>query len=257
MSRNLVLSAVVLTALLLVPGLFLVGAAQAVPKGPWVDEVVFFVEQDQAKAIDMLLKNEMQVYFRDLRDPELFKKVRESPELTYVMTYGLYYELTFNPVGPEFPATGKLNPFSVPRIREAMNYLIDRNYLANEIMGGLAVPRYTALAPSFPDYGRYADLIRRLEREYAYNFDKARTIIGEEMQKLGARLEGGKWTYKGEPVELIFLIRVEDQRKQIGDRNLCHKPYPGKPLNQDRVGDPTRFPAVLKPNLSFKHAQTL
>jgi peptide/nickel transport system substrate-binding protein len=53
----------------------------------------------------MLLKNEMQVYFRDLRDPELFKKVRESPELTYVMTYGLYYELTFNPVGPEFPAT--------------------------------------------------------------------------------------------------------------------------------------------------------
>ena len=217
MPRNFVLSAVVLTALLLVPGLFLVGAAQAVPKGPWVDEVVFFVEQDQAKAIDMLLKNEMQVYFRDLRDPELFKKVRESPELTYVMTYGLYYELTFNPVGPEFPATGKLNPFSVPRIREAMNYLIDRNYLANEIMGGLAVPRYTALAPSFPDYGRYADLIRRLEREYAYNFDKARTIIGEEMQKLGARLEGGKWTYKGEPVTLIFLIRTEDQRKQIGD----------------------------------------
>jgi hypothetical protein len=41
MPRNLVLSAVVLTALLLVPGLFLVGAAQAVPKGPWVDEVVF------------------------------------------------------------------------------------------------------------------------------------------------------------------------------------------------------------------------
>jgi peptide/nickel transport system substrate-binding protein len=217
MPRNVVFSAVFLTSLLLVPGLFLVGAAQAVQKGPWVDEVVFFVEQDQAKAIDMLLKNEMQVYFRDLRDPELFKKVRESPELTYVMTYGLYYELTFNPVGPEFPATGKLNPFSVPRIREAMNYLIDRNYLANEIMGGLAVPRYTALAPSFPDYGRYADLIRRLEREYAYNFDKARTIIGEEMQKLGARLEGGKWTYKGEPVTLIFLIRTEDQRKQIGD----------------------------------------
>jgi peptide/nickel transport system substrate-binding protein len=217
MPRNLAFSAVFLTALLLVPGLFLVGAAQAVPKGPWVDEVVFFVEQDQAKAIDMLLKNEMQVYFRDLRDPELFKKVRESPELTYVMTYGLYFDLTFNPVGPEFPATGKLNPFSVPRIREAINYLVDRNYIANEIMGGLAVPRYTALAPSFPDYARYADLIRRLEREYAYNFDKARTIIGEEMQKLGARLEGGKWTYKGEPVTLIFLIRVEDQRKQIGD----------------------------------------
>ncbi|MEM2024326.1 MAG: ABC transporter substrate-binding protein, partial [Candidatus Caldarchaeum sp.] len=199
------------------PALALNVAAQAQQTGPWVDEVVFFVEQDQAKAIDMLLKNEMQVYFRDLRDPELFKRVRQSPELTYIMSYGLYYELTFNPVGPEFPATGKLNPFSVPRIREAINYLVDRNYIASEIMGGLGVPRYTALAPSFPDYGRYADLLRGIEREYAYNFDKARAIVGEEMTKLGAQLRDGKWHYKGEPVTLIFLIRVEDQRRQIGD----------------------------------------
>ncbi|MEM2745846.1 MAG: ABC transporter substrate-binding protein, partial [Candidatus Caldarchaeum sp.] len=193
---------VFLTAFLLLPALALNVAAQDQLKGPWVDEVVFFVEQDQAKAIDMLLKNEMQVYFRDLRDPELFKRVRQSPELTYIMSYGLYYELTFNPVGPEFPATGKLNPFSVPRIREAINYLVDRNYIASEIMGGLGVPRYTALAPSFPDYGRYADLLRGIEREYAYNFDKARAIIGEEMTKLGAQLRDGKWYYKGEPVTL-------------------------------------------------------
>ncbi|MEM1936580.1 MAG: ABC transporter substrate-binding protein [Candidatus Caldarchaeum sp.] len=198
---------------LLLPAL----SAQGQQTGPWVDEVVFFVEQDQAKAVDMLVKNEMQVYFRDLRDPALFRTVRTSPELTYAMSYGLYYELTFNPVGPEFPATGKLNPFSVPRIREAINYLVDRSYIASEIMGGLGVPRYTALSPSFPDYGRYADLLRAIEREYAYNLDKARTIIGEEMTKLGAQLRDGKWYYKGEPVALIFLIRVEDQRRQIGD----------------------------------------
>ncbi len=215
-SRNS-FAVILITAALLIPALILSASAQAELKGPWVDEVVFFIEQDQAKAIDMLLKNEIQAYFRDLRDPELFKRVRESPELTYAMSYGLYYELTFNPVGPEFPATGKLNPFSVPRIREAMNYLVDRNYIANEIMGGLAVPRYTALSPSFPDYARYADILRRIEREYSYDFDKARSIIGEEMLKLGAELREGKWYYKGEPVTLIFLIRVEDQRRQIGD----------------------------------------
>ncbi|MEM0450878.1 MAG: ABC transporter substrate-binding protein [Nitrososphaerota archaeon] len=191
--------------------------AQQVPKGPWVDEVSFFVEQDQAKAIDMLLKGDMHVYFRDLRDPELFRRVKESPDLWYVYSYGLFYELTFNPVGPEFPATGKLNPFSVPRIREAMNYLIDRNYIASEIMGGMAVPRFTALTPAFPDYARYADTIKQIEKEYAYNFEKARQIITEEMRKLGAELRDGKWYYKGEPVTLIFLIRTEDQRRQIGD----------------------------------------
>ncbi|MEM2313797.1 MAG: hypothetical protein QXN40_03420, partial [Candidatus Bathyarchaeia archaeon] len=33
-------------------------SAQAAPKGPWVDEVVFSVETDEAKTVDMLLKNE-------------------------------------------------------------------------------------------------------------------------------------------------------------------------------------------------------
>jgi hypothetical protein len=95
------------------------------------------------------------------------KKVRASPDLQHIFSYGLYYELTFNPVGPEFPATGKLNPFVVPRIREAMNYLVDRNYIVSEIMGGLAVPRYATLTPAFPDYARYADVVKQIEKEYA------------------------------------------------------------------------------------------
>ncbi|MEM1674662.1 MAG: ABC transporter substrate-binding protein [Candidatus Bathyarchaeia archaeon] len=188
-----------------------------VPKGPWVDEVVFSVETDEAKTVDMLLKNEIQVYFRDIRDPKLFEKIKASPDLWYVTSYGLYFELTFNPVGPEFPATGKLNPFSVPRIREAMNYLVDRKYICDEIMAGMAVPKYTVLTPAFPDYARYADVVKEIEKEYSYNFEKAREIITEEMIKLGAELRDGKWYYKGEPVTIIFIIRVEDQRRAIGD----------------------------------------
>jgi peptide/nickel transport system substrate-binding protein len=37
------------------------------------------------------------------------------------------------------------------------------------------------------------------------------------MKKLGAELVDGKWYYKGQPVVLKFLIRIEDQRRQIGD----------------------------------------
>lgn len=190
--------------------------AQEAPKGPWVDEIDFFVEESEAKVVDMLLKNEMQVYFRDITDPDLFSRVKTSPDLWYVTSYGLYFELTFNPVGPEFK-NGKLNPFSVPRIREAMNYIIDRKYICDEIMAGMAVPRYTTLTPAFPDYARYADIVLEIEEEYSYNFEKGKTIITEEMTKLGADMRGGKWHYKGEPVEIIFLIRIEDQRKGIGD----------------------------------------
>jgi hypothetical protein len=50
---------------------------------------------------------------------------------------GSYNELSFNPTGPVWESTGKLNPFAVARVREAMNYLIDRNFIVQEIYGGL------------------------------------------------------------------------------------------------------------------------
>ncbi|MHC1627585.1 MAG: ABC transporter substrate-binding protein, partial [Candidatus Nezhaarchaeales archaeon] len=190
---------------------------QEVPYGPWVDEVVFFVEPDESKVYNMLLTGDMHVYFTDISDPEVFELIKESPELWYTTSYGLYYELTFNPVGPEFPKTGKLNPFSNPRIREAMNYLVDRDYIANELCAGLAVPRYFALTPAFPEYARIIDVAKALEVKYSYDFEKAKSIITEEMLKMGAELKGGKWYYKGEPVEIKFLIRTEDARKAIGD----------------------------------------
>lgn len=191
--------------------------AQEIPQGPWVDEIIFSEEPDMAKAITRLEEGDLHTYFYGLTDPDLFRRIKISPELWYTFSYGSYNDLTFNPVGPEFPATGKLNPFSVPRIREAMNYLIDRKYIAEEICGGLAVPRYTALTPSFPDYARLVDTVREIEVEYSYDLEKARAIISEEMEKLGAELVDGKWHYKGEPVTLIFLIRVEDERREIGD----------------------------------------
>ncbi|MEM0087718.1 MAG: ABC transporter substrate-binding protein, partial [Thermofilum sp.] len=37
------------------------------------------------------------------------------------------------------------------------------------------------------------------------------------MVKMGAEFKEGKWYYKGDPVVITFLIRVEDQRRAIGD----------------------------------------
>lgn len=188
----------------------------AAPNGPWVDEVVFFKEQDPAKVVDMISKGDMHLYFIDVGDPQIFQKVKEDPNVNYKFAYGLYYELTFNPVGPEF-RNGEFNPFSNPRIREAMNYIIDRNYIVEEIMGGLAKPKFLPLVSAFPDYARLIDIIKILEARYSYNFEKGKEIIFEEMAKMGAEFREGKWYYKDKPVVIKFLIRIEDQRKEIGD----------------------------------------
>jgi len=185
--------------------------------GAWVDEVVASEVVDFAAGITMLEAGELDIYLHSIADAELFNKGVESPDLGYELSYGSFNEITFNPVGPTFPGTGKLNPFSVPRIREAMNWLIDRVHIAEEIFGGLAIPRYTSVTPVFPDYAKLADTTGKIELGYAHDPERAEGIITEEMEKLGAELIDGKWLYNGEPVELKFVIRIEDLRLEIGD----------------------------------------
>jgi len=192
-------------------------ATQSPRLGAWVDEVVFREEADRAKAINMFEAGEIDVYGLGITDPELYRRIQASRVIQYEISYGSSSELTFNPVGPTFPKTGELNPFHVPAIREAVNWLIDRDYVAEEIYGGLAVPRYLPLTTAFPDYARLADVARPLELHYSYDPEKAKAVIAKEMKKLGAQLVNEKWQYRGKPARIILLIRTEDQRREIGD----------------------------------------
>jgi peptide/nickel transport system substrate-binding protein len=182
-----------------------------------VEEVVFIEEPDFDKTIGMIEAGEVHLYAFGTSDPDHERRIRASPVLDYDISYGSYTELTFNPVGPTLPGTGDLNPFHVPAIREAMNWLVDRNHIVEEVYGGLAVPRYLPLNTTFPDYARLADVARTLEIRYQHNPEQAKSIITREMQNLGATLQNGQWHYQGQQVRLIFLIRVEDERRDTGD----------------------------------------
>lgn len=209
-----------LLALVLIVGLVALPTtafAQTARKGAWVDEVVIVQEADPSAAITRLENGDIQLYADGIANPQLFRRVQGSKSLGYEQAFGSFVEYTFNPVGPILP-NGTLNPFGVAAIREAMNWLIDRDYIVREIYGGLAKPRFLPISSVFADYARIADVAKVLERKYAYNPTKARQVIESEMAKLGATKVGGKWTYKGKPVTLINLIRSDDeQRKQIGD----------------------------------------
>ena len=208
------LGLVVLALILALPG-----AALAQERtGAWVDEVIVSEDPSAASAVSRLEAGQIALYSFTVSDPQIFERVSNNPALGFERAFGSFSELTFNVAGPVFAGTGKLNPFAVPRIREAMNWLIDREYIAEEIAGGMAVPRYfTAVATAFPDYARFADVARRLELYYAPDVQKADAVITEEMQKLGATKVNGVWHYNGEPVTIIILIRTEDERRGIGD----------------------------------------
>lgn len=180
------------------------------------ESIVFIVEPSFEDAITMLEDGDLDIFPTNFTDIGLLERVEASPDLDYFENYGFFNELTFNPSGPVFN-NGKLNPFAVPKVREAMNYLIDRDHIVTEILGGLGTPRWTVLNHVSLDAAALASDVHALELRYAYNPNIAANIIKGEMLSLGAVMTGGLWHYNGEPVEIIVLIRIEDERVAIGD----------------------------------------
>jgi len=183
-------------------------------KGAWVDEVIFTEENSAEAAVSQLNAGQLDIYAYNVAEAPVFETVKSSSGLAYTDMVGSSVALMFNPA--PF-ASGELNPFSDQQIREAMHWLVDRNYVVQEIYKGLAIPRYSVLSTVFPDYARYADIMRELEAKYAYNYDEADSVVTERMTAMGAEKVDGKWTFNGSPVTLIFVIRTEDNRRPIGD----------------------------------------
>jgi hypothetical protein len=187
--------------------------------GGWVDTIALSVVSADA-AVTQIEAGAIDIYGSNLSTPQDLEAI-EAAGLETSFQYGIYYELTFNPAGdPTFANDPeKLNPFSSARVREAMQMLVDRDYINQEIYGGNAVPKFVSFVSGFPEYGKYIDLIRPYEVKYAPNREKVVEIVTEEMEAMGATMVDGKWTYNDAPVEITFLIRTDSDgtRKPMGD----------------------------------------
>ncbi len=178
--------------------------------GAWVDMLVFTEQNSAQAAVKQLQADDIDIYAYTVGDAEVFKTVKGDSNLSYTNAFGSYTELTFNPSGPEF-ADGRLNPFSNAKIREAMNWLMDRDYMVQEIYGGLGNVKFTSLNSAFPDYAKYVDVLRAIETNYAYNPDKAKEVITAEMDGHGRHAGGRR--------------QVDVQRRAGGDHR--HHPHRG------------------------------
>ena len=89
-------------------------------KGGWLDEVAMSIVSADA-AVTQISAGAVDLYASNLSTPQDAAAIAEAG-LERSDQFGLYYELTFNVIGPVFEAsTGKLNPFASANVREAMN----------------------------------------------------------------------------------------------------------------------------------------
>ena len=126
------------------------------------------------------------------------------------------FELTFNPI--LYFNDQRLNPFGIPAVRSAMNMVVNRQELIDLVNPNwLTTPLWTPLSKYGEEYTKLVSTFNQIEVDYAYSFTTAETIISDELINKGAYKNSGIWYYQGEPIKIIFIIRIEDDRQIIGD----------------------------------------
>lgn len=214
----------------------LLGKTGPARTGSWVDSVLIWRVHNETTGISQLLAGEYEIYAHSLAIKSLFDAVDDDPDYWYKEAFGSWNVLRPNTYGPYFD-NGMPNPFSDYDVQAAWQKLIDREHIADDIMGGLAAPRYTALGMLSGDRLRYLNVgvapgmtntIEVIEGQYAYDdgtdpgqglyeFREAVTDLGVDI-----RFDSGQLQYLDDAtwkqIEVKVAIRSDDpQRDAIGD----------------------------------------
>ncbi|AAL80314.1 peptide ABC transporter substrate-binding protein [Pyrococcus furiosus DSM 3638] len=154
----------------------------------------------------------------------------QKSNIDMYVNIGGFWDMVWNPVhdkdNPYVITVGDkkyFNPFAIREIRFAMEYLINRNYIIQNILQGSGGPMYTPwtsgdtvaiekLQPVVDAFGIDA----QGDEEYALQLiEQAMQKAARELANMGYELKkvNGKWYFNGEPVKIVGIGRQEDERK--------------------------------------------
>ena len=174
-------------------------------------ERVFFKSFHVDRAPLHMQAGDMDLYMFSLKTPAA-RALSGDPDVELIEAPATTLSIILNPSSaPE----GALNPFSSKQVRQALHYLVNRDFIRSDIYLGTALPMLTHLSPTDFDFLTIYDQVKG--SDIRYDPERARSIIAEEMAQMGAELVDGKWHYQGQSVRVKFIIRVEDERRPIGD----------------------------------------
>jgi len=217
------LTAIVTLAMVLLAFVVLTNSVRAqAPQGAYIDEAVFFEQPVAATALQQVSAGtEMQIYMFNLRNLADKQAALADPNIWTVQTPGSVNDLFINPVqfsNPQ-PGVSTYNIFVHQEIRRAMNWLVDRDFIIEQIYGGFGIPYISPWHSKMPEYAREAVFFQGLDKQYSYNPVLAKDTIFDALSGIpGMSFQAdGKWYYQGLPLTVRFVIRIEDTRLDIGN----------------------------------------
>lgn len=179
-------------------------------KGTFVDKVQFIQYLDENTALEEIRNGNLDIYYSRIPSDRI-EDVKSREGLNVFQSTGGSYSLLVNPAKSD-----KFNPFSLKEIRFALNYLVDRELIVNELLGGYGTTMISAYNPFDPDYLLILDELESFN--FRHNLGFAEEMISDALIKAGAEKIDNKWVYDSKPIEVVIFIRGDDQiRKSIGE----------------------------------------
>src|SRR5215469_14203042 len=211
--RNILVGTAIIGLLLVGAFLNINGRAQSPTKGAYLDEVRFIQFLDDNVALQEVKTGNLDTYFS--RIPlEAVSDIKSDPHLKVYDRNAGSIGLLLNPAPSR--DSNSLNPFQFREVRFAMNYLVDRDFVVDEILRGYGTPLYAPFGVYSPEYFNVLGTIESFG--FRYNPHFAEKLISDTLTKAGATKQGGKWFFDGKPIIIKILIRSDDaQRQSMGE----------------------------------------
>ena len=179
-------------------------------KGTFLDEIRFVQYLDENTALEEVRNGKLDLYYYRVSSDRL-KDSDSRDGLQVFESTGGYFSILTNPTD-----AGDFNPFSIREVRYALNFLVDRNLIVNELLGGYGSPMISNYGSFSADYLGIIDVLESFQ--FRYNPSLANQIIIENLEEKGAYKSNGVWHYEDKPIEITFFIRSDDPaRKAIGE----------------------------------------
>ena len=221
---------VILCLLSLIILVSLTTAVLAEVKGPIVDKIYINVRMKEEIGLKDAAEGLTDVFFWGVSGPTIMgldQATRDKLDI-YSVPSGSW-SFNFNPIPNAPPYIVKVeekeyfNPFAIREVRFAMNDLINRQYIVDEILGGAGGPQFAMATPGQPGTYKYSLIATRMGMTAEGNEKKALGEIDEAMKKAASlpELQGRLvkqdkwWTFDNEPVTIKFLIRVDDPQGRL------------------------------------------
>ena len=190
--------------------LFSVFPSAFAEKGTFLDEIRFVQYLDENTALEEVRNGNLDLYYYRISSDRL-KDADSRDGLQIFESTGGYFSILLNPTN-----AGEFNPFSIREVRYALNFLVDRNLIVNELLGGYGSPMISNYGIFSADYLGIIDVLESFQ--FRYNPNLANQIISEQLENAGAQKINNVWHYDDEPIVITFFIRSDDPaRKAIGE----------------------------------------